>query len=214
MRNLLAPLVTEKDKHRLHDRLSNLLVLITSITLAIKAFSGHSIDWKPDSSVGMECNAFNLKIHFALVGPVEAILNNQRLERIELAVQEIPSKPVPQGEPVRVIDIFSLAMEPIFVEFFETHRPWLEANVGSVNKWPSTLSFARVIRNAMSHGGSLKMSDKKAQSVKWRHLTYTDADDGKRVYGLGPDLFVSDILFLMFDASDELDALGCPFDPL
>src|SRR3569833_2972913 len=43
-------------------------------------------------------------------------------------------------------------IKPIYVTFFEAHRPWLEARFGAdPYSWPALLNFARVVRDALAH---------------------------------------------------------------
>jgi hypothetical protein len=43
-----------------------------------------------------------------------------------------------------------------------------------------------------------------------RHLNYTKSDNDRLVYGNLGDMFIADLILLMFDASDELTAVGYP----
>ena len=67
--------------------------------------------------------------------------------------------------------------------------------------WPPPLNFARVVRNAIAHG-AIKINDPKSAPVSWRGLSYSHADNGKKI--VGTDLKLGELLALMFDANDAL----------
>jgi len=104
--------------------------------------------------------------------------------------------------------VFLSVITPLYVEFYEGVRPWLEQNVGDSSKWPCVLDFGRVVRNACSHGGNLSLSKASSRPVSWRSLQYDPTQHGKPI--IGTDLGFADLLILMIEMSDELDSLGCP----
>ena len=62
--------------------------------------------------------------------------------------------------------------------------------------WPSVLQFSAVVRDAMSHGGTIHMFAS-IPSVTHFGLTYTAADNGRKI--LHKDLTCADIFFLMLE---------------
>jgi hypothetical protein len=74
------------------------------------------------------------------------------------------------------------------------------------------LDFCRVVRNSCSHGGSVLITGKRSRPVHWHQLTYSEADNGRVL--IGGDFAMADVVILVFEASDELDKLGCPISPL
>lgn len=91
--------------------------------------------------------------------------------------------------------------------FFERYNEWLTANLGDAQNWPSTLNFSRVVRNACAHG-SITFRNPGTAKVVWRDLSYRPEDNGRTVMGL--DIRLGEIIALMFEAADELDAIGAP----
>lgn len=105
--------------------------------------------------------------------------------------------------------IVTNTIAPIYSNYFENQRIWLDSNIGSdPRRWPPIWDFARVVRNAASHGGTLNWLNDKAPPVSWYHLTYSATDRGKLV--VGGDLVLGDLLILMLEMDSELDQLGCP----
>jgi uncharacterized protein YdaL len=65
------------------------------------------------------------------------------------------------------------------------------------------------IRNAASHqNGCLRLTAKGLQPIAWHGLKYDLSDNGKQVFGT--DFHFADFIVLLFEFSDELDALKCP----
>ena len=65
----------------------------------------------------------------------------------------------------------------------------------------------RVVRNAIAHG-AIKINDPKSSPISWRGMSYSHADNGKQIVGV--DLKLGEVLALMFDANDALDAIKAP----
>ncbi|MEQ8305801.1 MAG: hypothetical protein RIA09_04505 [Hoeflea sp.] len=100
----------------------------------------------------------------------------------------------------------------IYLRFYETYRPWwVERFNRDEATWPPIMRFARIVRNAAGHQMRIDWNSQNVAAVNWRGLTYSHADNGREI--IGGDLVAADILFLMLDLSDELDTLGCPFEP-
>ena len=93
--------------------------------------------------------------------------------------------------------LLTLTASPVFAQF----------NLGDAVNWPPTLNFARVVRNAIAHG-KINIRNPNAPPVTWRGLTYSYADSGKDV--ITQDFGLGDLVGLMLDANDELDAMGAP----
>jgi hypothetical protein len=91
--------------------------------------------------------------------------------------------------------------QAMFTRYYENHLASIEAVHGKRNKngWPSVLQFSAVVRDAMSHGGTIHMFAS-IPPVTHYGLTYTPADNGRKI--LHNDLTCADIFFLML----EMDA--------
>jgi hypothetical protein len=96
---------------------------------------------------------------------------------------------------------------PVFIGFFERYNEWLTDNYGDGVNWHPTLNFCRTIRNAAAHGG-IHIRNPQAAPVTWRGLSIGPADNGKSI--IGSDLRLGDMIGLMFEADDELTAMGAP----
>lgn len=97
------------------------------------------------------------------------------------------------------------AMQAMFVSFYEDHVGVLKTKFGESHKgWPGSWRFGWVVRNALSHGGKAEI--RKDTSVSWKGLTFTKADHMRPVILV--DLWPGDLIMLMKDMQDELEALS------
>jgi hypothetical protein len=94
----------------------------------------------------------------------------------------------------------------IFLEHFEIYRQRAWRAFGHVSNWPIAWAFSRVTRNAIGHGGAITIEDKSAP-VTWNGLTYSKADNGRKIFER-MDLMAGDLIMLMFEMGEELDAAG------
>jgi hypothetical protein len=101
---------------------------------------------------------------------------------------------------------------PIFVDFFEQHRPFLEDRFGNdVWRWPPIATFAWAIRNfIVHHQGKVNFTNPKAPGVSWHHLSYAPKDKGAKAVGYGGDIGLGDIILLLMEFAGELNGWGCP----
>lgn len=107
--------------------------------------------------------------------------------------------------------LFAMVAATALVQFYEDFVPWLKLKLGNDHtKFPPVWRFARVVRNAASHG-QVHIKDQSFVPVSWANLTYGPAQDGRQV--LGSDLWLGDIFLLMLEMDDALNLLGCPIEP-
>ncbi|MEJ7807671.1 MAG: hypothetical protein WKG03_17320 [Telluria sp.] len=91
--------------------------------------------------------------------------------------------------------------QALATNYFERMRPTIEGIYGpQPANWPPVWNFARVVRNAMSHGGAINFTNLGSPAVTWRGLTYSPAENGRNI--LHSDLWPGDI----FDLIVEMDA--------
>jgi hypothetical protein len=210
MSYLRGKIVTYSNTHRVHDYMVTVATLSAALAIGTRAVLGLPPAKYVNGSYGsFGSRRFALNFTLPVWGLLEAWHLNIPVTNLEIVIVELPSVPPP---PPRLPSAYrnETMYYPIFVKFFEDHRPWVEENVGKIDKWPSTFAFSRVVRNAISHGGNLHLIDKKAKPVTWHNLTYDLSHHGRALHD---DLAVGDLLFLMMEAADELDKAGCPLHP-
>jgi hypothetical protein len=64
-----------------------------------------------------------------------------------------------------------------------------------------------VIRNAAAHG-KINIRNPNAPAVSWRDLSYSFADNGKRIFGA--EFHMGEAIALMLESSEALDKLNAP----
>ena len=156
---------------------------------------------------------FPLSAGIPLAGVAEAAFAERPAEVRILHIQPGPqATTMPDHAPFTrgFNSVLWLPITPVFVDFVERAKPWLKATYGGVAHWPETMYFARMVRNAISHGGRLDTIRKPWRDAEWHHLKFGKADHEKQAIGEDGFLSPADMLFLMIDAGDELDRIGCP----
>jgi hypothetical protein len=206
-----------ESQHRLFEPIYNLSVIVDAIFTAIKAGKkGSKWEGLVQGLMPFRSKQFGINVILPLGKPMASVLSDRaptqvaawffpindddpflKQRQVEFSVK-IPGR------------ILSNLITPIYVDFFERYRPWLQTTYGTqTDTWPQLFNFARMIRNWISHHqGHVNFESPKAPPVTWHHLTYGQSDKGKRV--IGGDMGFAEMIILMFELSDELDRLGCP----
>lgn len=98
-----------------------------------------------------------------------------------------------------IAETFEGLAQAMFTGYWETNLSAIEASHGKrkSGNWPPVLKFAAVVRDTMSHGGTIHMFPS-VQPVTYFGLTYGPADNGRKI--IHNDLTCADIFFLMLEA--------------
>jgi hypothetical protein len=165
------------------------------------------------------CSQLPVDIRFPVFGPIEMVLrgeipklvgvnfvekSNYRKPNYSVWAAGIQASAPNDGLGELIQNLFS----PYFVEFYEEYRQWIFDAAGRPDFWPEVWRFGRVVRNAISHGGEVKIDRPDEKPVTWYGLTYSASDNGSVI--LGRIIGLGDMVALMVDMSDELDRMGCP----
>jgi hypothetical protein len=199
-----------KGQHRLFPQIFAFNVSFACLgTAYYKVAVSQEADDKLDSA-SVSCIQFNREIHFPMLNVVETIAHDGETFGIDIAVTErLQPAGTMRHQTQGFQPVLAHIISPLFTDYFENHREWLEERLGSdPYKWPTIWNFARVVRNSASHGGAIRWRNPSALPVQWHHISYGPADDGRRIFG--QDLHVADLLLLMLEMDAELDALNCP----
>lgn len=202
---------------RLFEHVDQFIIHQTMFCIgALWASRALSYSFDHDDTAVIDSAAFPLSLEIPLAGVAEAAFAEQQAETRTITVHEGRKAPgVPNHLPFTrgLNNVLWLPITPIFVDFYERNRPWAEQTYegnGGQKSWPPNFYFMRLIRNAVSHGGKLYMTHDPRRDAEWHHLKFGYSDNGTQVIGPGGVLSPADLLFLMIDASDELDKIGCP----
>lgn len=195
-------------KHRLLEPINDICIATDAISVASHFHSGLRI---PTSGyVAIECNQFPLDVQLPLSGPVACAMKGLLPVSIEVDFQPTPPKtPVYTHKSGGFKSVHLSLYAATFVNLFEQNVSFLEAAYTTDRSaWPDFWNFVRVVRNCCSHGGTLNFTNPRAAAVNWYHMSYDPTQNGHLV--IGGDLSFGDLLVLMVEMSEELDALGAP----
>lgn len=169
-----------------------------------------------DDCTSIDSMAFPLSLDIPLAGVAETAFAEKPVNSRTLVIHEATrADKMPADAPFSqgLNHVLWLPITLVFISFFEGIRPWMDQKYppsAGQKAWPPTLFFARQIRNAAAHNGQVHFLKDIGRTAGWHHLKIAFSDNGKAA--LGPNGFMSpaDLMFLMIDASDELDQIGCP----
>lgn len=209
-------IVTNRN-HRLHDRLFTLCISVSALCISSDYLLGRPPRYNDGDAIALECKQADLVVRLPIFGPLELALSNKYPDYIEINVTKkyeclvftewaagLGKRGILIGGFIRIIPhIFS----PIFVDFYETYRPWLEKEKGHRRNWTETWRFARAIRNSVSHGRGEYLHDRNDPPVTWRNIVYDSSYNGRKT--IGGDLTGGDVILLMFDMHEDLNSIGC-----
>jgi hypothetical protein len=196
-----------KSKHRFFDSLASFFAGVASVGVAFEVQVGHAS--RPYGSTdyitleGMK-SVSGCEFRFFPKSLLDTLGANdwpQQLvvEEIQLAAQS-PSYPV---WLTGLIGIHGSLIASAFVTYFEDHRGAIEGKHGKdPYAWPSCWNFARVVRNALSHGGVVNFLNAAAPPVSWRTLTYSPAQNGRQL--LYKDVTAVELILLLEDMDAEI----------
>ncbi len=220
MTSLSGIRVLNEGKDRLFAPLHKLVLIADGLGIAIMAVqSGGHFEFTGVPCTTALCGSFPVAVKFPLLMPTIAMAEGRPMTEIAFSFEPKTPQIVPPGKKANIVQDYGNsvlhALTPIYVDFFEKHRRWLKAKYPGSNAnvdWPPLFNFARMIRNFISHhAGHVHFPSQNSPGVTWHHLNYSPADDGKQV--LGADIHIGDLIVLFVEIGDELDRLGCPFDP-
>lgn len=207
MTNLNGVIRFEIGSHRLHAHMVTLSTMIGAIILAINCRTGFH-EYKSDDSADIASLQFpSLAVRYPYVSPIDHLYQGVVVNSTEVRV--IPSERPPSAEFIGTTgQTLSHIGGLVFANFFEENLDWLVSHFGSKSQFSEIWTFARIVRNAISHDGTINITSDNAPSGTWHHLTYGYANRGTKI--IGPGLYVSDLTILMIELAEDLDRLGAP----
>ena len=76
------------------------------------------------------------------------------------------------GTITSVTRIAAALLESSFIRYYEQQKDAVTLKYGPDAKaWPGEWNFARVVRNAFAHRGTMNFDNPNASSVRWRNLS-------------------------------------------
>jgi hypothetical protein len=202
--------IYHKDKHLFFDELILLLATDISIAVAVDAYRHpgqgeiFSIDDHFEYDGSPHC--CNYALRFYPYDMMRAL--SQNYLPTEIIFYKVDQTTI-SGNCYNISStygIHSISVQACFSKYFEKARVDIEKLFGyDTTKWPNEMNFARVIRNAFSHGGRINFINSNSSAVSWRELTYDPSMNGRQI--LYKDINALEIIVLMDDISKIIK--GC-----
>jgi hypothetical protein len=166
-----------------------------------------------DGKVAFDCLSFPYSILFPVIQPLKQTIENIEVHRIILDIVDMTNVEPSEGIPHTVTAFASVQnriFEMVYLRFYEQHRPHIQVLYGTDTKaCPQIFQFAWVIRNGVAHhGGHINFTNPTYPTVTWHTFTYSPTNNGKPIFN--ERFSVGDLLMLLFECSDALDAAGVP----
>jgi hypothetical protein len=197
--------VYSKTQHTFFDELITMLISLRSFGLAADIHShGHArgLSFKR-RAIALGGLTVPIDLKFYPYTSLRMLAANRWPSKITLHEKPLGSSmPRNVGVVLRsrhVKTVTTLLTQAVFIRYFETHRPSVEATYGNTSGWPAVWNFARAIRNAFAHGGNIHFRSHEP-NVSWRGLTYGVSDNGRQIFHV--DIAYVEIILLM----EEMDA--------
>ncbi len=198
-----------RDSSRLFLTVERLSLFLQTLYLSWKLLLGQNTKFDVDSNVTVDCRRFDKQILFFIHGDLENII--QDIEPREVVVQVGGVMRKDGGVTTdRFVRLIRNAFEIEFSLFFDGYSGWIKASESNCHNWLPIWNFARVVRNAISHGGAVNINSPGAPRVAWRGVEYDHTKLGRRVE---EDISIGDLVFLMMEMDAELDSLEAPHHP-
>ena len=130
----------------------------------------------------------------------------------EIIVRIDTKEPAPRGVNASGMENISTRIVAAeFALFVETAFEWLRHKKKPIEDWPQASNFARIVRNAIVHGGRINIDNPNSIGGSWRNLHYDYRSKGRAILNTG-DLSIGDLIILMLEVEEDLNTLGAPFD--
>jgi len=172
------------------------LMAFQGFVSAVEIYNGDQppVPWPADDTAVIDAAAAGQTLTFKPRALVEAMVKNRWPDEVSFEVEAMP--PVLAGSAINlgVLENFMFGLgQSLITNFFEEQRDRLESHYGRVPNWPNVWNFARVVRNAMSHGGCITIRDQ--SRVAWKGLSYSSADNGRKIVNV--DIWPGDLFILV-----------------
>lgn len=163
--------------------------------------SGGAGPWGSDDVALIDAYACDLRLQIQPAHIARRMAQNWWPEKIEFKCSPLPPLNEPPELKLGAFGRFVFGLnQAMFTSFFEDHRKEIEVAHGKLKHWPEVWAFGKVVRDALSHGGALDI--RHPLEVQWKKLSYTPADNGKRIINV--DLWPGDLIILLTEMEAAL----------
>ena len=160
--------------------------------------------YRPDDTVRIICRQDDYQWFWHPSPTMETLVQNIWPEVLHL--QRLPRAGARPNEDLHLGSLKKLMHsfgQALVANYFERYKRHFEASDGRFDedKAPPVWNFARVVRNAMSHGGVLTLKPR-SRAVSWKGLHYSGAQAGRSI--LHTDIYPGDLFDLLRDMDSAL----------
>lgn len=200
--------ILEEGRDRVHPYISNILVYYALAHSALQRKIGFT-DPEGGPSLRLGCVAAKAEIILPLTGYADAAHEGNMPAVIE--IERLPKQPEVEGIRAHGLkDLSRDVVAALFSLYAESATDWIKLNHSTdIHNWPPIANFARVVRNAIVHGGRINIKSETAPVVAWHGTTFSYRDAGTTILNTGI-MSMGDLIVLMIDLDHELDELGAP----
>ncbi len=195
-------------RDRLYEPMLDIMISCCAFSYAsFVVFNGGYVQRHPAADVVLQSRLLQKCIRLPMCGPVEHALEHIKPPWFEWLIVDYIEIPDGAGRPA-LKTLIPRAIYPIFSSFYAAQDDWLKNRFKDIQKFPQTIGFARLVRNALAHGGALNIDNAKQPPISWRGLTYSYAQNNRRIFD--GDIGLADLVILLVDFGRELDAEHAP----
>jgi hypothetical protein len=199
-------------KDRLFELLLTFWAAFDALAIATECMKTGILN-RTSGNIAIQAEQFDLWIKFPALKITGAMTKNISPDGFQIIFSPTEGRTGEQIGPTMFgyVGVSMAIVLALYMEFYETHVPWLKQKFGVNRKdWPKLFYFARNVRNFVAHhGGKVPFDNASDPPASWHHFTYSPVDEG--TIAVGPNrIYLGEMLVLMVEMSDELDRLGCP----
>jgi len=193
-----------RSRDKCFDDIANYLITMISLTLTTELYvQGYASRYAPNHRVVLDAKQVGKRM---IISP-HTLLDEVHANRWPMTLvveEELIQIPASAILNLGIFERQFLALErSMFVSYFERDRPQIEAKYSKdTTRWPGDWNFGRIVRNSAAHNDEVVFNNLKAVPVTWHNLTYSPADNGRKI--LHVDLWPADLMCLMMDLDSHL----------
>jgi len=194
-----------RSTHHFFDDLTTFLCSLAGVLISTEAFnSGGVTKVVTDPTYYFHFTGATLKVRLTWYPheTLRLIASDEWPEKIELHEDLYhPRAPVFRLTTTGFKGLHALSIQASFIRYFETYKPQIEATHGNNPwHWSTQWNFARIVRNAFAHGGTIDIRDPASPSAAWKSISYGPSDNGRQIFFA--DVGAVEIISLM----EEMDS--------
>jgi hypothetical protein len=163
----LGTLQTETGKHRVHEPLLDIILADTAVRTAIEVIRPPAAP-RAGRTFPLASSLFKkVWLHIPIDGVLEDAVANNAIGSIILHTDWAgPVEVVQESKTTSFARAQTRLVTGCFVQFVDPWIDWVKDNISTnFHAWPHVCSFARVVRNAAVHGGTINIERETAPSV-------------------------------------------------